>query len=384
MSLLVGTIVDRKLLEGARLVAGKKGASNEVSWVNFMEILDALNSLQEGELLITTGFQLDHEELFHNFIANLKRRGVCGVAIQTGYYIHTIPKYILREADRLDFPVIELPAELTFSHIMHVLLDHISLKGPEKRDMNLLSLKRKIAGLSEPFYTNGETEHVTLLALARASVSSNSNEPGDLQRQWEKLRIYFSGRAFKIETAAAGSWSIYILSLRPFFRAGDIVIDLIQIITQISREDRVNLRIGISRLKQKKELDTDFDNSLEANRMLDKISAKKGVCYYPDVRFFQWFEYLQSDSTFLAFAYDTLKPLIAYDSFHHGDYLQTLRVFLANSCKISETAKKLFIHRHTLTSRMNRIAELCSIDFDDYFSRLHLNIALFFYDYFLS
>lgn len=383
MSLRVRDILERRLLEGAQIVAGERGIGNEVQWVNFMEILDALDSLQEGELLITTGFQIDDEERYHDLIFSLKKRGVCGAAIQTGYYIDRIPAYILKDADLLGFPLIELPARLTFSHIMHVLLENIGMKGQGKRDAELTDLKRCAVKMAQPFPAE---ESRVFLVTASASLSSNVlPERTHLQDELEKLRAYFTGRSGRVEMKARGNRAVYLFSLHPEFQAEDIVIDLIQIITRVSREDRVNVWAGISDLSRNPHgAEAAFENALEAEGMLRRIGAKKGVCYYADLRFFEWFEHLQKRDDSLAFAYDTLKPVIAYDSFHNGEYLQTLRVYLANDCKVSETAKKLFIHRHTLTSRIERIAKLCSVDFEDYFVRMHLCLALTVYDFFLS
>jgi hypothetical protein len=88
---MVRNIVELNLLEGAKIVAGEKGISNEILWVNLMEILDALDSLQKGELLITTGYKIDNESQFKDLIPKLKKRGLCGIVIQTGYYIDEIP-----------------------------------------------------------------------------------------------------------------------------------------------------------------------------------------------------------------------------------------------------------------------------------------------------
>ncbi|MGE7767810.1 PucR family transcriptional regulator [Peribacillus sp. NPDC096540] len=56
--------------------------------------------------------------------------------------------------------------------------------------------------------------------------------------------------------------------------------------------------------------------------------------------------------------------------------LQTLEIFLLNNCRIKPTAEQLFIHTNTLKYRMNQIADLTSIDFDDFLSRIQLYIDL--------
>ena len=76
MSLTVQTILDENLLGTAHLIAGKTGLAAEITWVNVMEILDAPESVEKGELLITTGYQLDCENLHAGLISQLKEKGV--------------------------------------------------------------------------------------------------------------------------------------------------------------------------------------------------------------------------------------------------------------------------------------------------------------------
>jgi hypothetical protein len=381
MSFLVKNILDRNLLEGAKLAAGERGADSPVLWVNFMEILDALDSLQKGELLVTTGYQLDDRERYRDFIMRLKNRGVCAVAIQTGYYIHEIPAYIVEDANRYGFPVIELPANLTFSHIMHVLMDHISLKKEEKYDAELLTLKNRAGKLAEACPAQ---EGKKFFALLSAAVSGNAPVRAGLAHVADRLKTCLATRSSWVGMDLCGNRVLYLFSLRNTSSTDDVVLDIISLIQEISREDRVNVWIGLGSLRQPENAEPAFDQALAANQGLKNIGTKKGVCRYEDLRMLEWFDYFHRKNNSLSFAYDTLKPIIAYDYFHKTEYLHTLRVYLANDCKISETADKLFIHRHTLTNRLTRISGLCSSSFEEYFTRIHFSIALFLYDFFLS
>lgn len=388
MDFLVKDIFERKLLDGARLAAGKQGISAPIQWINFMEILDALDSLQKGELLITTGYQLDDRQRYQDFILRLKSRGVCAAAIQTGYYIHEIPQYILDDADRYGLPVIELPSKLTFSNIMHVLMENISVKQEEKNDTDLIALKNAAMRLARDCAEEGIAEvppdNEAFLFLVSAAAFENISAEAALAAAVEKLKTYFSGKSARFSTETLGGRAACMVSLKSPILAGDITVDLLGLLTLASREDRINIWAGFAEMRRFSEAEQSFDHAYAAYRTLKNIGTKKGVCCFENLRLFEWFQQFRQKSNALSFAYDILKPLISYDYFHQGEYLQTLRVFFANECRMSETAEKLFIHRHTLKNRLNRIEALCGADFGDYFSRLHFSIALMVYDYFLS
>ena len=134
MAFLVKDLVDRQIFGGVRLVAGVLNVSNPILWVNVMEILDTPRSLNEGELVVSTGYGLEDQSLHKDLIHQLKKRGVSGLAIQPGYYIDQIPEYIIEDANKEGLPVLELPERLSFSEILHVLMDQIT-------ENNLISRK---------------------------------------------------------------------------------------------------------------------------------------------------------------------------------------------------------------------------------------------------
>lgn len=56
--------------------------------------------------------------------------------------------------------------------------------------------------------------------------------------------------------------------------------------------------------------------------------------------------------------------------------LQTLAVYLETHCQISETAKRLYVHRNTIIYRLEKIEELLGKDIKDPETTLHLRLAL--------
>lgn len=48
--------------------------------------------------------------------------------------------------------------------------------------------------------------------------------------------------------------------------------------------------------------------------------------------------------------------------FEHGDLMLTIDCFFENGMNISETARKLYMHRNTLIYRLNKIKKTCGID----------------------
>jgi purine catabolism regulator len=99
---------------GLELAAGSDGADAPVRWVHISELPDPTPWLSGGELLLTTGFQLDTESRRRDFLRRLASSHLAGLGFGTGFDHATLPADLVAEADELGFPVFEVPYELPF------------------------------------------------------------------------------------------------------------------------------------------------------------------------------------------------------------------------------------------------------------------------------
>ncbi|NEW06551.1 PucR family transcriptional regulator [Paenibacillus sp. SYP-B3998] len=111
-------------LTEAKLVAGKKGESRIVKSVNMMDAPDIANWTQSGEMLFTTAFAMkDSPEETVHLLRKLNERGAAGLGIKLGRFRTELPQIVMEEADRLHFPIIEIPFQYTFSDQMNALFN---------------------------------------------------------------------------------------------------------------------------------------------------------------------------------------------------------------------------------------------------------------------
>src|SRR3954465_5378603 len=83
----------RSLIEdmGLSLTAGEEGADVSVRWVHITELRAPTPWLSGGELLLTTGFQLDTAARQREFIRRLVDHNLAGLGFGTGFRHHKIP-----------------------------------------------------------------------------------------------------------------------------------------------------------------------------------------------------------------------------------------------------------------------------------------------------
>jgi DNA-binding PucR family transcriptional regulator len=106
----------RELLKDleVRLVAGEAGLHLPVRWVHISELIDPTPWLSGGELLLTTGLQLDTPERQREFVTRLTDHHLAGLGFGTGFGHETVPEAVTEIAEERQFPVFEVPYELPF------------------------------------------------------------------------------------------------------------------------------------------------------------------------------------------------------------------------------------------------------------------------------
>ncbi len=385
MSFLVQDIIGMNLFDGARMVAGERGALQAMRWVNIMEILDMPDSVQEHELLITTGYQMEDEQCHKDLIASLKARGACGIAIQPGYYIKAIPHYILEEADRLHFPVIELPRELTFSHIMHVLLDLIRSKEDARFLPNIPALLQRLAQWEKSGQAgekNRAPDSVRCLIWAVPSHVSTGAADDMLRRAMNKIKQCLQTKSSRVFAHLEGRGMLLLAQSMDADAFRDLMMDAAVLLNDLGRNESLNLLAGISHVKPGQSLQDGLDEALKAAETLRRTGARRGVCPHESTDLFAMLAPMLKGPASGASPAGPLQKLLSYDREHNTAYVHTLRTYLTNLDNLCSGAEKLYIHRHTFKNRLEKIEKLSGLSLNDYYTRLHLSLELMLYDLF--
>ncbi len=382
MALTIRDILTRKLFPGLRIASGIRGIENRITWVNIMEILDTPETIQPGELLITTGYGLSDKAKYGDLIARLKSRGISGIAVQTGYYIDQIPNFILEAANQHDLPILHLPAEYSFSDILRILIGEIGAE-PE-----LLTPSGFDSGYFQQTLSEQLTEHVDFprnqdaLLICLRAVNANAVRSELILTALRQISSGLSSSASRLlSSVRSGGQACFLLIPAENSDAGTVLYRLQIRLTRISEETGLHFYAGADSAAAA-DLPLAFRHSAQCLALLRKIEARRGVCSYENYSFIENFGlmYLSGRSAFVQSG--PLQLLLEKDRSRGSDYVLTLRIYLSENCNATRTAERLFIHRHTLLNRLRSIRALCGVNLQDYYCRLSLSCALMLHDYY--
>jgi purine catabolism regulator len=102
---------------GLELAAGADRAENPVRWVHISEEDDPTPWLNGGELLLTTGTTLRTAAAQRRFLARLAEHDLAGLGFGVVDAAGRPPRALVEEADRLGFPLFEVPASMPFQTV---------------------------------------------------------------------------------------------------------------------------------------------------------------------------------------------------------------------------------------------------------------------------
>lgn len=386
MALTIKELLSRNLFEGTKLLAGTHSTDNPITWVNVMEILDSPESVKKGELLVTTGYELYNPEKHEGLIQKLKNRGVSGMAIQPGYYIDTVPAYIIEDAKNYDFPILEIPSHLSFSEILHTMMNEISQNddyySQEFRSFHDIfhQIEDKLNKEQATVFKDDTAQNYLFCVSAVNTFSSNSSQA------IECLKIIYSYLSSQADHCIyemnENGQAAFCLTFAEGKDLPALAYDFQIQLTFLSEQNGVNFYAGIDKLATVDHLHLSFEHAIKCIALLNDIAAKRGVCSYENFTFIKMFGLLYQNNRSFVLDNQALQILLNHDRTNHTNYVHTIRTYLAENCNISHAAERLFIHRHTMMNRIQTITDLCGLNFNDYYTRIYLSMALLIHDYF--
>ena len=394
----------------SEVVAGERGLDRDVTWVNMMEILDSLEQLQPGELLISTGYGLaDDSSLTSDIISRLNERRLAGIAIQPGYYISDIPSRMIEQADDLDFPIIRLQPKITFGKVTRAILDFLTSDTMSRIELPILlpqrALDNRRSGILEEFFDdllNGNF-HSYNEALARAgSIGLGISSPyrvavvdavGEVQggdtlymdilQETRKLIVSHPFAPKNIHSRIRGN-HIVLIYVAEHAKSEEQTLFRNIGNTVAEGMNRGDFYVGIGKTTSNwQDFKDSYSQALTALEIGKTLFPSGKVAHYEDLGLYRILCQIKNKKALKDFMEETVLPLVEYDARHKGVLCRTLRAFLESGNQ-QETADKLIIHRQTLGYRLRKISEVVRRDLNSPKDRFDLYMGLLIMDIFDS
>ncbi|MEY8336493.1 helix-turn-helix domain-containing protein [Lachnospiraceae bacterium 62-35] len=120
-----------------------------------------------------------------------------------------------------------------------------------------------------------------------------------------------------------------------------------------------------------------FDQSLKTLDLGNRLHPERLIYSYHDDDVYHFLTEHLSPEQLTKFYSETIKPLVEYEKKYNSDLLSTLHLYYECGQSLSQTAKKLYIHRNTMLYRIDKIEKILDVDLSKTNERFRIQLALY-------
>lgn len=361
-----------------KLLAGKNGCANTISWIHLIEDTTIIQQLWGKELAVTTGLGFQNPESLFDFIQKLDNHHSTGLIINTGKYIFNVPQNIIDYCDEHDFPLITIPWEIHLADVikdfsMRCILSEKDDLQISKYFINAFLNPELIESYRKELLTSFDVDG-TFQVLLISIENSDNLDSITLRRLSFQLQILFE----KIESKYTFFWfdSFFVLIVNNIKE--NHFIDIINKMLKRTKKKMKDYIIHIGVGNQVNDIRNVVKGYKRAKAAVEMaIQFHEDIVYFEDMGIYKILFMIEDQDILEEIYNQSLKPLINYDSKHHSQLEKTLYYYLKYNASPQKIASKMYTHRNTINYRITKIKELLESDLDTPEERFQYMLAFY-------
>lgn len=359
-----------------KLLAGKNGWSNSISWLLMLEDITITQNFSGKELAVTTGLGFPDTDRLLALARQLVNRHASGLLINTGRYIVDIPEQLTAFCDSNDLPLLTVPWDVVLADMIKDLSIRIFLQSDTDEQITEALIQAIENPQDRDYYSRHLLSHFDVDGTFQVAVISTGDldkmDTVDRRRLSYRMHLYLSnlthnGHFFYYD-------SVFVLVINAVSE---------QEVRQIIDGFEHNLRnrmperriiTGISDpLTDISRLQSAYRRARAALAMAEDFDLK--VQYFSEMGLYRLLYLIPDRSLLEDMSKAPLRPLLEYDQRHHSEYVRTLELYLFSGCSIQAVADAMFTHKNTVLYRMSNIRNLLGTELATQEERLTYQIA---------
>ncbi|WP_446899046.1 PucR family transcriptional regulator [Clostridium sp. LBM24168] len=378
-------------LERMKIVAGAGGLDKVISWVHVIEIPNAVDYVKGGELLFMTGVVIGNDtEVLLKFVREINLRKLSGLVINVGPYIKSTPKEVIEFADKIDFPIFELPFEIRLIDVTQNICRSIFTKKIQKESMN--NFMKEI--IFEDIDITDEVLNRAILYgysinMYYCAIVVNIDDFGsyikfnklgdedvvlDIKNYIQAIIdeiIYKNNKKYFCVVQSDSFFLMVSLDKNEKMLDSSIRNKMVHIADSIKKEinkklNHITVSIGIGGLcNDLSDFKTAISEGKKVLEILKRLNKSNCIVSYSDLGIFRLFFEMNTYNEMKKLFNENLLKLKEYDEKNSSYLIKTLNAYLKNNRNLGKTSEELYIHRNTMKYRVKRIEEILQCNLKD-------------------
>ena len=391
MSVDLATLMKEEAGQSISLIAGSGGLSHEATWICHAGTGESAEQLKGGELAVVTGMGLPEDgdgKALLDHIIELRKCGACGVIIMLGPRISKVSRRIRDFCDEMTFPLFEgkenVDQEQFFKGICEVILrDSAKEQEISTAFKNAIFFpdqpERYVVPLSQYHFEAEDRYAICVLRMEHTSVDPYAAAEGIRKRLWNHLKREYE----KCAVFTDGADIIAVISTEHSSEVRGLATDLLEYTRYLLPSDQNILYTGIGKLTRS--LRCVYKSYRQALSIV-KLQLRKSVpmtsIFYTDMGIYRLLLGIEDEEIKREYFQRVLGPLLEHDREKDADLSEVLRIYLKNNGSIAATAKELFVHRNTVTYKINQASKILNMDLGVLDNRIQVRLAFLLHEMF--
>ncbi|MBO8126486.1 MAG: PucR family transcriptional regulator ligand-binding domain-containing protein [Firmicutes bacterium] len=402
MPLTVAQALEIDVFTGAQVIAGSKGLSNPIRWVHVCELPDSGQYLIGNEVVLTTGGSLRTRAQYIEYIQSLALAKIAALVIFLGRGLSKVPSYWRELADEWAIPLILAPPGKSFVTVSEELIKIIQAEAAEEAKRRLPRSEMVVTNRLMAFFQDVLSGEIAGRGIVELAADRLGLPPGGdysvvifrYQKDWSHTDIFKAIAEIiqVINEAGLTAWCV----------PGEFWRGRLTLVISIGEEDdkyrqiqavknlytrlkerfprRKVTSIGIGRPYSLDELPKSFREARQASeaggRRENKSTGEVSIQHFGDLGLYRLLYAVEDKRELVSFYRESVAKLVEGDRSYNHDLLKTLEVYFQHEGNLTETAAALYIHRHTLRYRLQKVEELTGLKLNRFEDRLTLLLGL--------
>ncbi len=342
-----------------KLLAGKEGCANAMTWVHMIEDMTIIKQLWGKELAVSTGLGFQEEGALLELVKTLVKYHSVGLILNTGMYIFDIPEDVIEYCNEHSLPLLTMPWEISMADLirdysMRCLDSQREDRHISKYFQNAFIDSRNVETSRENLTAYFDVEGIFQVILIDIE-DADQLDAVDRGKISSQIELAFE----KIECPYSFFWFdghfVLILNNLDVERVEEVVDNMYRRSRKRNLNHVMHIGIGTS-LKDFRKVIQSYKRAKAALNMSKQFQYP--TTSFEEMGIYQILFSIEDKAILEQMYHNFLDPIMEYDKKHHGELETTLYYFLEYGGNQQLMAKELYMHRNTINYRLNKIKEL--------------------------
>ena len=366
-------LIETKNIYKLKLIAGKNGCANAMTWVQMVEDKTILQQLWGKELVVTTGLGFQKPGSLMELVQSLVKYHSVGLIVNLGNkpgegYIFDIPQEIIDYCQEHDFPLLVVPWEIPLAELIKDFCYHCISSEKEDRAMNKIIMNTLI----NPRII--EDSRGQLISHFVVDIESKRE-----LRMIERRRIQ-SQIELCLEEVEGNYGFFWFDGHFVFITNGldePVLKDTMKAtLKRAKKRIKYKIHVGIgTRMLDFRNIILSYKRALAACKMAKKFNEP--IITFESMGVYQVLFTIEDQGILYSMYQQVLGPIIEYDKVHNTELEETLYNYLMFDSNQKAMADALFMHRNTINYRLNKIKEITSCNFSSFEEKMPYMLAFY-------